>query len=415
MEVEFKANTSKYEKGLARMRATTEKLGQQIEGSMTGGKFGFLKAAGGAGLLAGGIVAVGAAATKMARDSISWGSTISDQALEAQTSIKDLQALFALGLEVGRGPDTFLQALRAINTRTAQAGQGAKEYTEIIKNLGYSVEDFTKLSGSEKLEAIGKYWVDSKDKSSAYADIVKMLGEDAAPKLQEALKALGEQGLGKLNEKFTESGQIIEDSIISALDKSEDAINRFSDRVSKAWTKTMGMLAGSIMSNGDKGDITLAKQLKITANSMANDLGAKNIFDDPYGKNDPVYEEVGAIQEDVKLSDEAINSVNVEEFKKGAKNIFSKISSSFKNSFFGSNSNDMESLIKLGWDDKKTNPTEIFSGKAGIPVTSLAAVGGGGVINDQALQVQRMQVDFLRQIAENTGSQTKRDNTARLA
>lgn len=227
LRIPFTADSTKFDKGLAHMRNGSKALGRQIEGSMTSGRLGFLKAAGGAGLLAAGVAGASAALGRIGKNSMEFGSTISDQALEANMSLEAFQTTLALALDAGRKPEQLIAAFKNITTRAVDAANGNKTYQEAFKRMNIDVEEFLNLPTERKIEMVSKGFHNGAKDAVAYRDILTILGEDAGPKMLEILDRIGSEGFDNLNTKMKESNRILSEDQIRALDEAEDAWQRF--------------------------------------------------------------------------------------------------------------------------------------------------------------------------------------------
>jgi len=409
--VRFGLDSSKFESGIQKMKASTKAFADDTKKGFTSGKLGFLKAAGDAGVLAGGVAAAGFAMYKGTRAAMTWGSTISDQALEAQMSVEKLQTLLGVGLDAGRGADVMLTALRGFNSRVAQAGEGAETYRKEIEKLGYYTEDFINLPVDKRLEALARYYAEAKDKTSAYSTVVKLLGEDAAPKLLEVLTRIGTEGFNKLNDKMKESGRIINDDVVNALDASEDAYQRLLDTLAKVGIQTAGNTA--LMLGFGKEAGSAAKQWGFILDGLmatTSITGAVDFAGD-------IIEGMGADERYQKSKEETKEALKArrekfglpaEEEKRdprkieGAKQIFKSLLGQLPKLGTLSALKNMKELNLDGglggWDEDKAQ-------KAFTPVaaTSLASIGGGAV---NGMSIQMKQVDILTRIEKNTRTGT---------
>jgi hypothetical protein len=409
--VRFGLDSRKFESGIQKMKASTKAFGDDTKKGFTSGKLGFLRAAGDAGVLAGGVAAASFAMYKGTRAAMTWGSTISDQALEAQMSVEKLQTLLGVGLDAGRGADVMLTALRGFNSRVAQAGEGAETYRKEIEKLGYYTEDFINLPVDKRLDALARYYTEAKDKTSAYLTVVKLLGEDAAPKLLEVLTRIGTEGFDKLNEKMEASGRIIKDDVITALDASEDAYQRLLDTLAKVGIQTVGntalMLgfgkeAGSaskqwgyildgLMATTIVGSINFASDIiegmGAEVQSAESDVKTKEALEKR--RKNQIALGIGAQEQNLTVAQRA-SKIKAENNARSLAEQFPQLTKKARSLFSAFDvlaSND-------GWDKEKE-----FQEFQATATTSLGAIGGGAV-NGMSIQIR--QLDIMQKIEQNT-------------
>ena len=209
----------------------------------------FAKSAGGMLLGLAGAAGFGA----VIRSAISFGSTMSDLADRTGTTVEEFGALRDIARDAGVQQSVLERGLRNVALRAQEAVDGNKDYGEALERLGINAKKFVGLSTADKFEAIAIAVNDAKNKSQAFADSAKILGEKAGPQLTEVLRRLKSEGLDEIKKGLMESGAIMDGETAAALDGLEDDLQRFKDTVvitsGKLLTKMMPTLksvAGTI-------------------------------------------------------------------------------------------------------------------------------------------------------------------------
>ena len=431
MRIPFTVDYTLFDKGLAHMRKGTKALGDQIQGSLTTGNLGFLRSAGSAGILAAGVAAVTTGISAATLKAVEFGSILSDQAMEARMDVEDLQVALELAMKAGRKPEELLGGLRALNTRSIQAAEGAKTYTDAIENMGHTVEEFNLLPTERKLEAIGQAYVNATDKNKAYLNVVTMLGEDAGPKLLEVLEDLGTKGFDAVAKKMREGNEILSNESITILDKLADKWEIFKNNVKKAAgevtasvAKMLGVTAESDQEVKEREE-KRKKDIRLFNKRRRRNKGLRN---NPVEEEEDEEEEARtrvhkrgrgranqrrntarrekeelkeaeriAAKEEANRKEQASKEAarkRIEAAREDAR----KLKIKFANDSFDSSK--LDEGLKISQKFRE------------MPVTSLAAVGGGGVTRTET--IMQRQTQLLEMIAENT-SQFSSFNSERTA
>ena len=390
-KIPFGLDSSKFKSGLKDMRAGVKAFSEKVEGDLTSGNKGFLKAAGGIGLVTAALTGAVAAAGLLVKRGIDFGNKISNQAAEAKTSVEGLQVALNLGEDAGAQSEQVVAALKNINTRAVDAANGATQYQEALARLNIDSTKFTKLASERKLEAVAKGFVNAEDDAQAYRDILTLLGEDAGPKLIKVLDQLGNEGFDSLNKKMEESGRIIKKDVIDNIDEASKAYNKLQKHIDTQTATGAGNLA-SLMGFGTKRDQDLlSSELADMLSFGAFDFTGKTLkgiqkeedINAKYGLEDRKAEaQIAAI--DKELAELAAQSPEAK-----AKRAKAKKSKAIDQGLFG----------------EFVSPQKESSFQ-GVPVSSLQAIGGGGNVGgvSKAVGMDIARNDWLKQIAENTNN-----------
>lgn len=176
-------------------------------------------ALGGVGLTAG--------LTLLTRKAIDLGSALSDSAFRTKTNVESYQALeYAMRIAGGRSED-LERGLRNITVRTEEATKGNKSYLEALDRLGLATDEFVALPTEQKLEAIAKAYTMADNQQSAFADVVRIVGEESGPRMLEVLERLSGEGLSGVEQAAKDAGEVIDEELVRKLDEAADKIQSF--------------------------------------------------------------------------------------------------------------------------------------------------------------------------------------------
>ena len=179
----------------------------------------------------------------IATAAINTGSRISDLATQLNIGNEEIQTLQYLAREAGASNSALERSLRNVQTRTEEAINGNKSYSEAFQRLNINIHEFRRLSTEKKLEAIANAQANATDKAQAYNDVARILGERAGPELQEVLQSLATKGFDKVAESARNAGKIIKDETISQLDAAADAIEEAKNNVTVSSAAILGGIA----------------------------------------------------------------------------------------------------------------------------------------------------------------------------
>lgn len=214
MKIPFGVDQTAYRRGLASMRQQTASWAKGI-GGMLAGAF-----------------AVRGAIMKF-REAISFGSQMSDLATRTSTTVREFMVWRDVARDAGVEVSVLERALRNVTIRFQEAKDGTKSYADAFKRLGIDMDAFNNLGTSDRLAEVARAFHLASDKTAAFADVADILGVRAGPQLIEVLNKVGRDGF----ESVAESAVTMSDTTARELDRAEDRIQRFKDRVLIAFGK----------------------------------------------------------------------------------------------------------------------------------------------------------------------------------
>lgn len=231
----------------------------------------FAKSAGGRLLALAGVGGFG----MVIRSAIAFGSTVSDLATRTGTTVEAFGALRDVSRDAGVEQSVLERGLRNVSLRAQEAADGNKDYREAIERLGLDMKTFLQLDTAAKFEAVSRAAQEAGNKSEAFADVAKILGEKAGPQLTEVLKKVADQGLGNMTDALLKSGAIMDNQTAQSLDHLEDQLQKVKDQVIisagaflvdmlPALKKVGAAIAGFVKENKDV-LITLGKVIGVVA------------------------------------------------------------------------------------------------------------------------------------------------------
>ena len=166
-----------------------------------------------------------------AKQALAYASNMADAATATRTGVEEYQVLAFAAREAGASQAQLDKALVNSAISGEKAAQGSKELSAAFGRLGIDIKTFNNLPTESKLEAIGRAYVDAGESQMAFADISAILGEKATPKLLDMLVRLGTDGFGALRKAAEDAGNVMDKSLAIALDKSEDRLTAFKNRL----------------------------------------------------------------------------------------------------------------------------------------------------------------------------------------
>ena len=177
------------------------------------------------------------------------------RALEAADNVDNLSKQLGLGRETTQSLQVAFQEagleLTSLNTtmatlqqKQAEAISGNKKATESFAAFGLSIADLQKMSPEQLLEAISKRLGDTETDASAAAAMFQLMGSRSA-RLKNVLQETARDGFGQLNSEMIKAGRIMEDEVISRLDRMEEKFARQKQRMGAgAATLLSGIIGG---------------------------------------------------------------------------------------------------------------------------------------------------------------------------
>lgn len=144
--------------------------------------------------------------------------------------VENLQALRAAAAEAGLGVQGMDDALGRITRAQAEALAGNDQFRDSFAALGVTMEQIQGQSPDKVLELIARGLVASGNSAEATAAVFDILGKSSA-RAMGMLNTLGTEGLDATRQKFTELGLVMEESVVNSLDRAEERLNRFYEKV----------------------------------------------------------------------------------------------------------------------------------------------------------------------------------------
>jgi len=159
----------------------------------------------------------------LTKKTINLGSQISDLSVQLNITTDALQGLQFAAQEAGVKSEILERAIRNVNNRAVQAAQGQQSYSDALNALNIEVSKFVQLPQEQKLEAIAKAAQEAKNNGlDPVADVARLLGEEAGPRLTEVLDRLANEGFASISMAAREAGQVMSAENISTLDALSD-------------------------------------------------------------------------------------------------------------------------------------------------------------------------------------------------
>ena len=401
IRIPFTADTTGFKKGLANMRASSAALGKQINGSMTGGKLGFLKSAGGAGLLAAGLAILSKEVVDNTRSTEKYKAMLETAtgSIDAASEAFDRLTKFA-----EKTPFSLEQSLKAFITLKNLGLDPSEEAMESYGNTASAMgKDLTQLieavadATTGEFERLKEFGIKAKSEgdnvSFTFRGVTKTVGKNSK-EIEDFLMNLGETNFAGSMAKQV-------DTMGGKLSNLGDAWDKLIRRISENGIGTAIKAGISGASNVLEGASLLFgsdKESNIARAQFADDIsfGAFNFM----GKHEKQFEidadaKVKKTIEDGKKKpkpDNRPDKIQLKENKAFTEGIFTaakKIASDMK-----------KEEGKLRGAFSKTRGEA-----ASVPVDSLQAIGGGGNVSSigaSQVQIMRNQENLLRQLVENT-------------
>src|SRR5690606_18613585 len=95
----------------------------------------------------------------LAKEAVEYAGAINDSAVATPTAIEEYQVLANLARQSGANVNELDRALSYLITRTQDAANGNKNYSDSLKALNIDVEKFIDLPTERKVEEIGKAFI----------------------------------------------------------------------------------------------------------------------------------------------------------------------------------------------------------------------------------------------------------------
>lgn len=161
---------------------------------------------------------------RQVQDSISYASRMSDQAYQASMNVMDLQAIQAVGAQVGVQFERIGVSIAAMRTRAMEAVTGNVKLRKAFSDLNVDLKDFYGMPTERKLEVLAVGFANATDKQAAFNAMTKIFGREQGPRLVELLDSIGKDGLVNVRKNAIAAGLALEKWEIEALDGLDDKL-----------------------------------------------------------------------------------------------------------------------------------------------------------------------------------------------
>lgn len=181
----------------------------------------------------GAAAAIGAFAA-LSKGAMDLAGRLSDASANIGINVVSLQALEAQHGRNGVKSAELQKALEKTKAAVLDAAGGNDKARQSLNALGLSTDKLLKMPLDRQYEAIAKAAAKSKNESEAYSAVCEIFGDKIGPKFFGSLRELGEVGLPGVTKAARESGHVMENETIVALDRASDAIDDFKKRATVA-------------------------------------------------------------------------------------------------------------------------------------------------------------------------------------
>jgi len=161
---------------------------------------------------------------RQVQDSISYASRVSDQAYQASMNAMDLQAVQAVGAQVGVQFERIGVAIAAMRNRAIEAATGNVKLRKAFSDLNVDLKDFYGMPTERKLEALAVGFKNTADRQAAFNAVSQIFGAEQGPRLVELLDSIGKDGLVNVRKNAIAAGLALEGWELEALDGLDDKL-----------------------------------------------------------------------------------------------------------------------------------------------------------------------------------------------
>jgi len=158
------------------------------------------------------------------------GDEVTKLASATGASTTDLQVLGRVAAQNGAKLEDMSKGLLTLTKSTQAAANGNKGLADRFARLGIELTKFKTLSPERQMERLGLAVNAASDKQAALAEIMALVGTDAAPKLIQSLQALGEKGYDQLKEKAIKAGEVMSEEAIESLSRIDQTLSDIGHR-----------------------------------------------------------------------------------------------------------------------------------------------------------------------------------------
>lgn len=219
-------------------------------------------------------------------DAVSYGSQLNDTANALETNVESLQALQYEARKAGVDSGVLTTVLGRMKGAASEASDAKSNSAKALKTLGIATAEFVALGADEQLEAVAKAYINAANKTEAFGAVADLVGTKNAPRLNDMLKALGNEGLASVVENARNAGQVISSQLI-------DEMDRLDDKLAETQTRLRGWGASVV-----SGLVNFTEGLGIVAANVANAF-------------DGIETDTSALEQDMMKASVAANEVSV--------------------------------------------------------------------------------------------------------
>lgn len=270
------ARTAPFEKSMAKSRKVTQDFSKTIESqsgkmeSKWSPALGKIKnfLAGPLGITLS-IAGAAAAMKKFTSNILEHGQAIEslgETAAGIGMKASQFMALEFAAKQTGVTTEQLTQALREFSVRTADAVKGTGETAEAFEAMGINAQDFLRLPMPERLGIVAdklNAMQTEAERAAAAADLFGKTGKG----VMLTMLAEGSEGIKKLTEAAERLGLVLNDDVVAAIGRSNDAIDTMKSRSEGLWRQITAELLPALGAT--------AEELDRLAGKMPGDKGGQ--------------------------------------------------------------------------------------------------------------------------------------------
>lgn len=155
---------------------------------------------------------------------ISHASRVSDQAYQATMNAVDLQAVQAVGVQVGVTAERVGVAVAQMRNQAMEAVNGNVKLRRAFSDLGVEMKSFYGQPTERKLEALAVGFANATDREAAFNAVSQIFGRESGPRMVELLDRIGKDGLVKVRDNAIAAGLALEGWELEVLDGLDDKL-----------------------------------------------------------------------------------------------------------------------------------------------------------------------------------------------
>ena len=155
---------------------------------------------------------------------ISHASRVSDQAYQATMNAVDLQAVQAVGTQVGVTAERVGVAVAQMRNQAMEAVNGNVKLRRAFSDLGVEMKSFYGQPTERKLEALAVGFASATDEEAAFNAVSQIFGRESGPRMVELLDRIGKDGLVKVRDNAIAAGLALEGWELEVLDRLDDKL-----------------------------------------------------------------------------------------------------------------------------------------------------------------------------------------------